>query len=96
MTKDSTSHSRLIDLNQYWQLFDFLGDKSALNASVGKEAAQKLRQSFELLRGVLVRDMQRTPEEFFELILAELRTESSPKQDDVCVRLLNHFNLKGF
>ena len=87
VSKDSSqpNHSRLVDLKQYWTLFDLVADKSALNSNVGKEAALKLRQSFDLLRSLLLRDMNRTPDFYFELVLAELKTETnSPKQDDVC------------
>lgn len=79
--KASSKETKLVDVEQYSRLFELANDKS-LNTA-GKEATQKLRQAFDVLRANLLRDMNRNPESYFELLLVDLKHESSPKQDDV-------------
>jgi len=85
--KASSKETKLVDVEQYSRLFELANDKS-LNTA-GKEATQKLRQAFDVLRANLLRDMNRNPESYFELLLVDLKHESSPKQDDTLSILAN-------
>ncbi len=71
---------QFVNLDQYLRLYDFMNEKLVLS----KEALQRLKESFEIVRGWFMQDLtsQKSAAQYFETLFKNLPLESSSKQSE--------------
>ena len=83
--KVSTKSKIKIELNEYDKIFELINDK---NLSITKEASQKLKSSFDILRCILKLELVRDGS-YFEGLLQRMPTDKCSKQDDILELILD-------
>jgi hypothetical protein len=70
--------SSLVTVDEYLRIYEFVNEKLSLT----KETAQKLKTSFDIVRGAFVADLAENGGDYFEALFVPMPVEQSPRQSE--------------
>ncbi len=83
----------MLSFEQYNRFYDLVHDVKSLNLNLSKDVTNKLKLSFEILRGVFVQELNHNGEIYIETLFQNINNEKTSKQAEVVFNYITKYKI---
>ncbi len=90
LVQASNNKTNLLSFDQYTRFYDLVYDVKSSNLNLSKDVSNKLKSSFQILRGVFVEELTQNGANYIESLFQAINNEKTSKQAEVILILITN------